>query len=155
MNPAPVSVRYRVAVVTDIPQLVEVRFAVRENVLRNRALVTEEMYVDYLTRRGRGWVAEVAGRVVGFAIADLEDHSVWALFVHPNFDRCGIGKALHEMLLRWYFGQTDHTLWLSTAPGTRAEEFYRRRGWQETGRTSSGEVRFEREMEFSTSSGTD
>ncbi|AHJ96438.1 GNAT family N-acetyltransferase [Hymenobacter swuensis] len=134
---------YRVAHPADIPALTEVRFAVRENVLRNRALVTAADYLDYLTRRGQGWVAEDAGRIAGFAIADAQDHSIWALFVHPYFDRQGIGKTLHQLLLTWYFTQTDHSIWLSTAPGTRAEEFYRRQGWQETGRTSSGEVRFE------------
>ena len=134
---------YRVAQPADIPALTEVRFAVRENVLRNHALVTAADYLDYLTRRGQGWVAEDAGRITGFAIADAQDYSIWALFVHPDFDRQGIGKTLHQLLLTWYFTQTDHPIWLSTTPGTRAEEFYRRQGWQETGRTSSGEVRFE------------
>lgn len=134
---------YRVAQPADIPALTEVRFAVRENVLRNRALVTAADYLDYLTRRGQGWVAEDAGRITGFAIADAQDYSIWALFVHPDFDRQGLGKTLHQLLLTWYFTQTDHPIWLSTTPGTRAEEFYRRQGWQETGRTSSGEVRFE------------
>ncbi|TYZ14342.1 GNAT family N-acetyltransferase [Hymenobacter lutimineralis] len=127
----------------DIPQLMTVRFAVRENVLRNRALVTEAHCLDYLTRRGHGWVCEVDGAVVGFAIADLQDHSIWALFVHPDFDQRGIGKRLHQLMLDWYFLQTPETVWLSTAPGTRADAFYRRQGWQETGRTGSGEVRFE------------
>lgn len=123
--------------------MLDVRFAVTENVLRNRALVTEENSLDYLTRRGRGWVAEEAGRIVGFAIADLQDHSIWALFVHPDFAQRGIGKHLHQLMLDWYFAQTSETVWLSTAPGTRAEQFYRRQGWQETGLTSSGEVRFD------------
>lgn len=134
---------YRTAVPEDIPRLTEVRLAVRENVLRNPALVTETHYLDYLTRRGRGWVAEENGRIVGFAIVDRQEHSVWALFVHPDFAGRGIGKQLHERMLTWYFKQTPKPLWLSTAPGTRAEEFYRRQGWQETGRTDSGEVRFE------------
>ncbi|MET4106887.1 GNAT family N-acetyltransferase [Hymenobacter sp. UYP22] len=134
---------YRLAHPADIPALTEVRLAVRENVLRNHALVTEADYRAYLTQRGRGWVAETAGRVVGFAIADAQQHSIWALFVHPNFDKQGIGKTLHRLLLNWYFAQTDHTIWLTTSPGTRAEEFYHRQGWQATGRTSSGEVRFE------------
>ncbi|RSK48365.1 GNAT family N-acetyltransferase [Hymenobacter rigui] len=134
---------YRPAQPADIPALMEVRLAVRENVLRNRALVTEADCLHYLTERGRGWVAEEAGRVVGFAIADAQEHSVWALFVHPDFDRKGLGKTLLHQLLHWYFAQTDHPIWLSTAPGTRAEEFYRRQGWQDTGRTASGEVRFE------------
>lgn len=134
---------YRPAHPADIPALTEIRFAVRENVLRNRALVTEADYLAYLTQRGRGWVAETADRVVGFAIADAQEHSVWALFVHPDFDRLGIGRTLHQLMLDWYFAQTDHAIWLSTSPGTRAEEFYHRQGWKATGRTSSGEVRFE------------
>jgi GNAT superfamily N-acetyltransferase len=134
---------FREATLADIPALFEVRYAVTENVLRNRALVTAENTADYLTRRGKGWLCEVAGQVVGFAIADLEDHSIWALFVRPEFVGSGIGKQLHHLMLTWYFAQTSETVWLSTAPGTRAEEFYRRHSWQETGRTSSGEVRFE------------
>ena len=133
----------RQAYTADIPSLTEVRFAVRENVLNNPALVTADDYVDYLTRRGKGWVAEEDGRIAGFAIADVRDHSIWALFVHPNYDRRGIGRALHDEMLKWYFVQTSEPVWLSTAPGTRAEEFYRRAGWQETGRTRSNEIRFE------------
>jgi GNAT superfamily N-acetyltransferase len=139
----------REAQVVDIPSLTEVRFAVRENVLNNPALITADDYVDYLTRRGKGWVAEEGGRIVGFAIADLQGHSIWALFVHPNYDRQGIGCALHDAMLSWYFDQTAEPVWLSTAPGTRAERFYRRAGWRETGRTSSNEIRFEmREQEW-------
>ena len=56
----------REAKVADIPAYMEVRFAVKENVLNNRSLVTEADNVDYLTRRGKGWVAEAvlpAGRL--------------------------------------------------------------------------------------------
>lgn len=135
--------QFREAQLTDIPALFDVRFSVTENVLRNRALVTAANTEDYLARRGKGWVCEADGQVVGFAIADLQDHSIWALFVRPEYGGLGIGKQLHHLMLTWYFRQTSETVWLSTAPGTRAEAFYRRQGWQETGRTSSGEVRFE------------
>ncbi|MCB2408471.1 GNAT family N-acetyltransferase [Hymenobacter lucidus] len=136
---------YREAQLTDIPQLMRVRMAVRENRLSNPALVPAEAYVEYLTQRGKGWLCETtAGTVAGFAIADLQDHSIWALFIDPDFAAQGIGKRLHDLMLTWYFQQTTHPVWLSTAPGTRAEEFYRRQGWHETGRTKSGEVRFER-----------
>jgi GNAT superfamily N-acetyltransferase len=138
---------FREATLADIPALFEVRYAVTENVLRNRALVTTESTADYLTRRGKGWLCEVEGQVVGFAIADLQDYSIWALFVRPEFVGCGIGKQLHHLMLAWYFAQTSETVSLSTAPGTRAEEFYRRHGWQQTGHTSSGEVRFEMTQE--------
>ncbi|OON65662.1 GNAT family N-acetyltransferase [Hymenobacter sp. CRA2] len=134
----------REATPEDIDQLTTVRLAVRENVLHTPGLVTPTAYVDYLTQRGKGWVAVTpAGTATGFAIADLRGHSIWALFVHPDYAAQGIGKQLHRLMLDWYFAQTAEPVWLSTAPGTRAEAFYRRQGWQETGRTSSGEVRFE------------
>jgi GNAT superfamily N-acetyltransferase len=134
---------YREAQPADIPAMSAVRLAVTENVLSNPARITPADYADYTFQRGRGWVAEAEGRVVGFAVADLLGHNIWALFVHPDYAGRGIGKRLHERMLTWYFTQTAETVWLSTAPGTRAEEFYRRQGWQDTGRTGSGEVRFE------------
>ena len=134
---------FREAKLTDIPALFDVRYSVTENVLRNRALVTVADTEDYLTRRGKGWVCEVSGQIVGFAIADLQDHNIWALFLRPELVGHGIGKHLHRLMLDWYFAQTPETVWLSTGPGTRAEEFYRRQGWRETGRTASGGVRFE------------
>lgn len=135
--------KIREAQTADIPALAVVRLAVLENRLSRPELVTPVDYLNYLTQRGKGWVAEVEGRIVGFAIADLVDHNIWALFLHPNHEKQGIGRSLHDTMLNWYFDQTSETVWLSTGPGTRAEEFYRRVGWRETGRTRSNEVRFE------------
>lgn len=134
---------FREAELADIPALFDVRYSVTESVLRNRALVTVADTEDYLTRRGKGWVCEVGSQVVGFGIADLQDHTLWALFLRPEYVGHGIGKQLHRLLLDWYFAQTPETAWLSTGPNTRAEEFYRRQGWRATGQTASGEVRFE------------
>ena len=134
---------FRETTLQDIPQLTQVRLSVQENRLSNPALVTPQDYAEYLTQRGKGWVCEIEGRIVGFAIADLQGHSIWALFVQPEFTGQGIGKKLHNMMLEWVFAQSAQPVWLSTAPGTRAEEFYRRQGWQQTGLTKSGEVRFE------------
>jgi GNAT superfamily N-acetyltransferase len=80
---------------------------------------------------------------VGFAIADVQGHSIWAWFGHPDFDGPGIGQTLHNAMLKWCFAQTAKTLWLSTAPGTRAEGVYRRAGWHSLGLKSNGEVKFE------------
>lgn len=133
----------REAQLTDISQLTVIRFAVTENVLSKPGLVTEADYVEFLTQRGKGWVAVVEGRIVGFAIVDLTGNNVWALFVEPDFDRQGVGRALHDTMLNWYFAQTRETLWLGTAPGTRAEGFYRRAGWNSLGLRPNGEVKFE------------
>jgi len=134
---------FREAKVTDIPQIQVVRNSVKENALSDPGLVTDKDCENYLLHRGKGWICEIDGRVVGLAIADLVDHNVWALFVHPDFDKRGIGKRLHDDMLDWYFSQTDSTIWLGTAPNTRAENFYRKAGWKEAGIHGKGEIKFE------------
>lgn len=134
---------FREAVVADIPQIQMVRNAVNENTLSDPALVTDKDVEDFIIRRGKGWICEIDNRVVGFSIADLVDHNVWALFIEPGHDKKGIGKKLHEMMLDWYFNQTNQTIWLSTSPATRAEMFYRKAGWKETGMHGKGEIKFE------------
>ena len=134
---------FREVRLTDIPQIQMVRNAVTENTLSDPALVSDEDVADYITRRGKGWVCEVDNIIVGFAIADLEDNNVWALFIQPGFDKKGIGRKLHDDMLNWYFQQTDITIWLGTGPGTRAEQFYRKAGWNETGIHGKGEIKFE------------
>jgi GNAT superfamily N-acetyltransferase len=139
---------FREAGIKDIPQIQVVRNSVKENTLSNPALVTDSDCENYLVNRGKGWVCEIDDRIVGFAIADLLDHNVWALFVHPGFDKKGIGKKLHDDMLDWYFSQTDSTIWLSTASNTRAEKFYRKAGWQEVGMHGKGEIKFEMAAAF-------
>ncbi len=133
----------RVAQVGDIAQIQRVRNSVKENRLSNPNLVTDQDCVDYLTKRGKGWVYEQAGNILGFAIVDLLEYNIWALFVDPDYDKRGIGKILHDAMLDWYFQQTSHTAWLGTAPGTRAERFYRRAGWEEVGTQGKSEIKFE------------
>ena len=133
----------REARIDDIKQIQIVRNSVKENALSNPNLVTDEDCRIFLTERGKGWVCEVNGQIVGFSIADLRDHNIWALFVRPGFDKQGIGRQLHDVMLNWYFEQTQETVWLGTAPGTRAEAFYRKAGWKETGIHGKGEIKFE------------
>ncbi len=133
----------REATVNDIAQIQIVRNAVKENMLSDPALVSDEDCREFITVRGKGWVCDVEGKVVGFAIVDMKDHNIWALFVTPSFEKRGIGKALHDTMLHWYFAQTEQPVWLGTAPGTRAEGFYRSAGWSETGMHGKGELKFE------------
>lgn len=133
----------RVAEIKDISQIQVVRNLVKENRLSDPALVPDSDVEDYITRRGKGWVCEIDGEIVGFAIADLVDNNIWALFIHPGFEGIGIGKKLHEEMLNWYFSQADKTVWLGTSPKTRAELFYRKAGWKEVGVHGKGEIKFE------------
>jgi len=134
---------FREALITDIPQIQIVRNAVKENTLSDPALVTDKDVEDYITRRGKGWVCETDDSIVGFAIADLRDDNIWALFIQPGHEGKGIGKKLHDDMLNWYFDQNKDSVWLGTAPGTRAEAFYRKVGWKETGIHGKGKIKFE------------
>jgi GNAT superfamily N-acetyltransferase len=138
---------FREATIEDILQIQIVRNSVKENQLSNPALVTDKDCEEHITKRGKGWVCEIDNRVVGFSIADVQGNNIWALFVQPEYEGRGIGKSLHRLMLDWYFHQTPQKLWLSTAPGTRAEQFYKRAGWKVVGTHGKGEIKFE--MEFS------
>ncbi len=81
--------------------------------------------------------------IVGFAIADLQDNNIWALFVDPDHAKKGIGKQLHDLMLQWYFAQGKESVWLGTDPNTRAATFYRMQGWKETGLHGKSEIKFE------------
>jgi GNAT superfamily N-acetyltransferase len=134
---------FREATRADIPQIQIVRNAVKENRLSNPDLVTDADCETFMFIRGKGWVCEIGGKIVGFAIADLQDDNIWALFLLPEVERQGIGKGLHKLMLDWYFAQGKEHVWLGTAPGTRAEGFYKAAGWTATGMHGKGEVKFE------------
>jgi GNAT superfamily N-acetyltransferase len=138
---------FREAVMKDIPSIQRIRHSVKENILSDPSLVTDRDCEIYITVRGKGWVCEEGNDLLGFAIADLADNNIWALFVHPEHEKKGIGKRLHNIMMNWYFSQTEQTAWLSTDLLSRAYRFYQMNGWQETGSTGTGEARFE--MQFS------
>ncbi len=139
---------YREAEITDITQIQFVRNAVKENRLSDPALVPDKDVEEYMTKRGKGWVCEVDEVIVGFAIIDLIDNNVWALFLLPEFEARGIGKKLHQIMMDWYFVHTKEKVWLGTEPRSRAEKFYRMQGWKEVGVHGKGEIKFE--MNFDT-----
>lgn len=134
---------FREAIPTDIQQIQVVRNSVKENMLSNPALVPDKDVEDYITNRGKGWVCEIENTIVGFAIVSVTDCNVWALFLQPGYDKKGIGKKLHDEMMNWYFSETKETIWLGTAPNTRAEQFYRKAGWKEVGTHGKGEIKFE------------
>ena len=134
---------FREATPTDIPQIQIVRHLVKENVLSNPNLVTDQDCLEFLTIRGKGWVCECDGQIVGFAIADLKEENIWALFIDPKFEGKGIGRKLQQKMLDWYFSQDKSYVWLGTSPNTRAEQFYRKSGWIENGKNGSDEIKFE------------
>ncbi|HEV7349760.1 GNAT family N-acetyltransferase [Telluribacter sp.] len=133
---------FRQALISDFPATMKVRLAVRENILSNPDLVTVAHFESILRTGGRGWVCETDGELVGFSIVDIRQRIVWALFVSPDYEKRGIGKTLHDLMLTWSFEQDIEELTLSTQPGSRAEVFYSKAGWTRKDRLLNGEVQF-------------
>jgi GNAT superfamily N-acetyltransferase len=134
---------FREATIADVKQIQVVRNSVTENTLSDPNLVTDEDCVTFITSRGKGWVCEIDNKIVGFAIADLVDDNIWALFIHPDFEGRRIGRKLHDIMLDWYFSTGKNHVWLGTAPNTRAEGFYRKSGWNAAGMHGKNEIKFE------------
>lgn len=139
--------KIREALLTDIPEMQIIRNSVKENMLSDPSVISDELCIEFLSERGKGWVCTVDEQVVGFSIIDLQDNNVWALFLRPELEGLGIGRKLHTVALDWYFDQTETPLWLGTDPKTRAEQFYRKAGWKEVG-MHGNEIKFEMRAEM-------
>lgn len=133
----------REAILPDIPGIQRVRHAVKENRLSDPSLVPDKDVEDYMFNRGKGWVCVADEKIIGFAIVSVQDKNVWALFVDPAVEKKGIGRLLHDRMMDWYFTRSRETVWLSTAKGTRAEQFYQSAGWTPAGDYGTVEIKFE------------
>lgn len=133
---------FRRAVERDIPQIMRIRLAVKENRLSNPARVTPAMCIDYLDKLGRGWVAERDGQIIGFSYAERADASIWALFVDPLHEGLGAGKELLRLAADWLFGLGHDEVRLGTQANTRADRFYAAQGW------ARGEMKDDAEVWF-------
>ena len=132
---------------SDIEEMQRVRASVKENTLADYSIMTREMYEDHLSRVGRGWVCERGERVVGIAIANREEGSIWALFVEPEFEGQGIGRALHDTMLAWLRSEGVRRVSLDTATGTRAASFYEAAGWLLQRVDARGETYYEKDLD--------
>jgi GNAT superfamily N-acetyltransferase len=137
----------RKATPADAPRISEIRFAVRENRPANAAVIAViAKLVDWLFDNSTIWAWDEDGAVQGFSAADPRDGSICALFVHPFYERRGIGRALLPLACD-VLKQSGHaTAVLTTEAGTRAERFYRTDGWTEVGRKEDGQIIFQKSL---------
>jgi GNAT superfamily N-acetyltransferase len=120
----------------------QVRLAVRENALSDPNRITDSDYLAALDELGRTWVVETTDEIAAFATG-YKSGSIWALFVHPDHEGRGYGKALHSAVVTWLWSLGHKRIWLTTAAGTRAERFYLSQGWQSCGTVPGGDIRLE------------
>ncbi len=133
---------YRPATIDDIPFLAAIRLEVTENALTDPGRVPRAQYHDYLTTGGKGWVCEVDRTVVGFSIACAAEKTVWALFVHPEYEGKGIGSNLLTLAVNWLFDSGVDSVSLRTVPDTRMADMCRTKGWMPGERSQDNHIHY-------------
>ncbi len=131
----------RLAVKADIPEMHRIRKTVHENILSDKNALSQDSYLPFLGSSGETWVGELDGKIAGFSAIDRRNASVWALFVAPQYEAQGVGKALLVKLIDRARSLGLIGLHLTTTTGTRAEQFYIRQGWELNGHAPNGEVK--------------
>ena len=141
----------RLATSADIPALLAVRTSVNENHLNleqlaDRGVTPESLAGMLMDDDMRTWVIEERGEVVAFTMADARTGTVYALFVRPDAEGRGHGRALLAAGEAFLFFAGWETIWLQTGrePHNRAHGFYRAAGWQLVGPADHGDVRYEK-----------
>ena len=138
---------FREANAADVPAMFDVRTSVVENAMTWEQLadvgITPATVAASLMTHRKAWVAERGDEIVGFAMADENDGSIFALFVRPADEGRGIGTRLLDLAVRWLWDRGTSVVTLTTGPETRAAAFYARRGWRDVRILPNGEVRFE------------
>lgn len=131
--------RLRPATRADLPRIYQVRHGTAENRLSDPALVTDEEVAWYLDE-AIFLVSEDQANVQGFACVNHQTGYVWALFVIDGAQRRGHGTALLDAAMARLREAGHRQSFLSTGQRTRAEEFYKARGWHPVGINMRGEV---------------
>ncbi len=135
----------RKATPADQPRIQAIRMGVRENVLSDPSRVTDAE-VAWYRDQAIFLVSEADGDIAGFTCANHQTGLIWALFVDPAHEGQGHGRALLDAALAALTAAGIVQAHLTTGAGTRAERFYRRHGWRETGRSLDENVVFVRPL---------
>ena len=122
---------------SDMAAIVHVRTHVIENHLSVEqmaeiGITPQSIQADIATDDLGCWVAEDDGTVVAFSMADRRDANIFALFVLPEREGKGFGSKLLDCAEQWLKQQGHREARLDTGRGTRAYDFYLKRGWRLT-----------------------
>jgi hypothetical protein len=128
----------------DVEKMYAVRMSVKENKEGFAHLPGSEDYRPLL-ETGQGWVCEVEGDLLGFALVDFQQARVEALCVRPSPEDDFVCRMLHDMMTSWCFARGLPKLTLSAISHPQAEHFYLKAGWAKTGMNPGGETSYELE----------
>lgn len=135
--------------VADLPEVFAVRISTVENNVTMQELedeyeLTPETLAAAMQLSAKGWVCEVDGRIVGFAMGDSESGEMTVIAVLAEYERRGIGERLLTQVQDWLFQSGHDEVWLVTTPDPnfRAYGFYQSKGWIATGEIVDDEEKF-------------
>lgn len=139
----------RNATLEDIERIFVIRESVRENHLSREALAKLNITPASieLAMIGGDYILPVAVQdkiIVGFAMAQISEGYVFALFVSPEHEGQGIGRALMQVIETDLAKNGVKDAWLATGAeeGFRAPGFYRHLGWKDAGLMEDGHIKF-------------
>jgi len=124
----------------DTPDVFSVRISTTENSvtmveLEEEYELTPDTLAEAIKFSAKGWVCEVDGQIVGFAMGDSKSGEMTVIAVLSEFECRGIGRMLLEKVRDWLFDSGHDEIWLLTTsdPNFRAYGFYQSQGWSATG----------------------
>ncbi len=135
----------RMAQPADVETMFDIRTSVKENYQSREEVaelgITPESVAEMLATDCCAWIAEREEQPMGFAIANATDATILGMFVRPEFEGRGVGRALMDVAETWLWSQELEEIWLLTGndPALRAYGFYQHLGWKFTEVVTEGD----------------
>lgn len=130
--------KIRAIEIADLPTIFEVRIATWHNPngaeeLRQFGITIESVARMLDEGSHRGWLCDIDGQTVGFAMGDRTSGEMWVIAVLKGFEGQGIGRELLKHVDDWPAAGGWSEIWLTTDVDEtlRAVGFYRHLGWQD------------------------
>ncbi len=121
----------------------------KENPILNYQLVRDEDQPEELitaSKKGKMWVAFENNKIVG--TLSLQDKRLRRFFVHPDYQRQGIGKQLIKTIIKYMKNNNINEIWVGSI--MRAVPVYEKFGFKKVRQFFNKEInQDEMEMKFS------
>jgi GNAT superfamily N-acetyltransferase len=130
--------RPRLATPADLPRISVVRSGTAENRLIDPSAIDDEE-VEWYMNAAIFLVSEDESGIQGFTCVNHQTGYVWALFVIDEAQGRGHGTSLLDAAMTRLREAGHRQAFLKTGRGTKAEAFYRSKGWRLMGPDVKGD----------------